>query len=694
MATAPVIDGDVLGDPVWQALPPLTDFWQNTPDEGQRASETTEVRIAFTASTLYLGVVCHDREPSRMVVNESRRDASLDDSDSFLVILDTFRDRQNGFVFGTNPAGLEYDGQVTNEGEGSGFGSDLGGFNLNWDASWQVRAVLGDFGWSAEFAIPFRTLRYAGGNPQTWGLNLQRNIRRRNEKAYWAPLARNHGLVRVSSAGALRGLQVPRPRNVQISPYVLGERSWDARVGPGDDTRGDLGGEVKWSLTPSLTIDATVNTDFAQVEADEQQINLDRFDLFYPEKRPFFLENAGVFTVGTPGEVDLFFSRRIGLGPEGERVPILAGVRASGKALGLNLGLLEMQTRSASGLAPANNFAVARVFREVRNRSGVGAIFANRQATGAEAAPDDWNRTLGVDGRLGIGRHLDLAGYAARTFSPGATNAQHAAHAAVTWSSPSWFHHLKFTDVGESFDPQVGFLARQGYRKPEAMVFHTHRFQAGALLEARPHVSYRGYWKPDGFQESGFLHVDNHLEWRGGWELHTGVNVTREGLRTPFEIYPGIVVPPGTYDNAEFQVVAITTKAAPVSLSAEFTAGGFFDGSRVSVETELRGRVGDALNGYLDWSRNDVSLAAGRFVTNLMRARVSWSLSPRLYLQALVQYNDRIHNWSSNLRVGWIQTANTGLFLVYNENRETATGSALRDRSITLKWSRLFDLVD
>jgi hypothetical protein len=172
------------------------------------------------------------------------------------------------------------------------------------------------------------------------------------------------------------------------------------------------------------------------------------------------------------------------------------------------------------------------------------------------------------------------------------------------------------------------------------------------------------------------------------------VNVTREGLRSPFEIYPGIVVPPGTYDNAEFQAVAVTTKASPVSLSAEVRAGGFFDGSRVSVETELRGRVGNALNGYLDWSRNDVSLSAGRFVTNLLRARVSWSLTPRLYVQALLQYNDRIDNWSTNLRLGWIQTANTGLFLVYNENRETATGSALRDRSVTLKFSRLFDLVD
>jgi hypothetical protein len=299
-----------------------------------------------------------------------------------------------------------------------------------------------------------------------------------------------------------------------------------------------------------------------------------------------------------------------------------------------------------------------------------------------------------VDGRWGLGRHLDLAAYAARTFTPGVSSAQGAVHGSLSWNSPSWFNFVKYTEVGEGFDPQVGFLARRGYRKPEALIFHTHRFTSGALLEARPHVSYQGYWKPDGFQESGFLHVDNHLEWRGGWELHTGMNVTREGLRRPFEIYPGIVVPPGTYDNVVFQLVGITNQGAPVSLEAELQAGGFFDGSRVGIETELRARAGKALNAYLDWARNDISLAAGRFVTNLLRVRLSWSLSTRLYVQALVQYNDRIDNWSTNLRVGFVHTANTGVFLVYNENRETETGLPLRDRSLTLKVSRLLDLLD
>jgi hypothetical protein len=329
----PVIDGDVGGDPAWAAVTPLTDFWQTTPDAGAPASQPTEVRVLYSETTLYFGVICFDDDPSGIIVNESRRDSPLDETDSFQIILDTYLDRQNGFVFGTNPTGLEYDGQVSNEGAGgSGLGSSLGGMNLNWNGAWTVRTVTGDFGWSAEFAIPFSTLRYDRKATRAWGMNFQRNIRRRNEQAYWAPLPRQFNLFRLSQAGTLAGLTPPRQRNLQILPYVRGDATEVPELGLDRTTDGEVGGDLKWSVTPSLTLDATLNTDFAQVEADEQQINLDRFNLFYPEKRPFFLENAGSFTMGSPGEVEMFFSRRIGIGPEGEVVPILAGGRLSGKA--------------------------------------------------------------------------------------------------------------------------------------------------------------------------------------------------------------------------------------------------------------------------------------------------------------------------------------------------------------------------
>jgi len=477
---------------------------------------------------------------------------------------------------------------------------------------------------------------------------------------------------------------------------VLGRTTENPGLGLAREDDADIGGDAKWSVTPSLVLDLTANTDFAQVEVDEEQINLDRFNLFYPEKRPFFLENAGFFTMGTPNEVDLFFSRRIGIGPDGGVVPILGGARLSGKVMGWNVGLLDMQTRSVEGVAPSNNFAVARLSRELPNRSRVGAIVVNRQGSGDYSVAGDRNLTYGADGRWGIGRYGAIEGYFAKTSTPGLDGPDHAYNVRATLNSPGWTLDLGFTEVAEDFNPEVGFLARSGYRQPRALVLYRYRPRNFlGLLELRPHVLADGYWKPDGFQESGRIHIDNHWEWRSGWELHTGMNLRREGVLSAFEIYPGVVVPPGTYDHAEAQIVGITNQGAPVSLETRVFAGGFFGGHRTTVEAGLRGRIGGAFNAYIDYVRNDVNLPGGSFVADLFKARLSYSFNPRLYVQALVQYNSVIDNWSSNLRLGWLQAANTGLFVVYNENRDpSGDGIGLRDRSFTIKYSHSFEVLD
>ena len=705
LAAAPSVDGDVLGDAAWTSVPPLTDFWQTAPVSGAPASERTEVRIGYTDDTLFFGIVCHDSDPAGIVVNGSRRDSPLDETDAVQIILDTYRDRQNGFVFGTNPAGLELDGQVTNEGVGGGAsggpgnaGGSLSGYNGNWDAAWTVKTRSGDFGWSAEFAIPFRTLRYGRGSSREWGLNVQRNIRRRNEQAYWAPLPHQYNLFNVSRAGSLTGLEPPPQRNLKLLPYVLGELQESPALGTPRDTSGELGGDLKWSVTPSLALDATVNTDFAQVEVDEQQINLDRFNLFYPEKRPFFLENAGLFTMGSPGEVDLFFSRRIGIGPDGEVVPIAGGARLSGKLAASTSACSTCRRAASASEVNASNFAAARVSRELPNRSRAGAIFVSRVGTGQLAPADDTNTTLGADGKWGIGRYGAVEGYAAKTSTPGLSGRDHAFNLGANLASPAWELNAEYTEVGVNFNPEVGFLARRDFRKPEGVVLRRFRPRDTlGLLEIRPHVSYRGYWKPDGFQESGFLHVDNHLEWKSGWEVHTGIDFTREGVLQPFQIYPGVTVPPGTYDHREAMLVLITNQGAPLSFETRVTLGGFFGGSRATHSSVLRGRLGEAFNASVDYTRNDVSLPDGRFVTNLVKTRLSYSFSPRLYVQALLQYNDVIDNWSTNLRFGWLHAANTGLFVVYNENRDTdrdPLGIGVRDRTFTVKYSHTFDMLD
>ena len=701
---APTIDGDIAGDPAWQSATPITNFWQEQPDEGQPASEKTEVRVIYTADTLYVGVQLFDSDPSGIIVSDARRDAPLDDTDSFQMIVDTYRDRQNGFVFGTNPAGIEYDGQVTNEGQGGGglgfgqmqSGGSGAGFNINWDGAWTVRTKITELGWVAEFAIPFRTLRYPSAATQTWGINFQRNIRRKNERAYWAPIPRQFNLYRLSLAGTLGGVQTPALRNLRITPYALGN-ALESGIRPVDSTvLGEVGGDLKYSLTPSLTLDATVNTDFAQVEVDDQQVNLDRFTLFFPEKRPFFLENAGFFSVGNPGEVDLFFSRRIGIGDGGQSIPIMGGGRVSGKAGRFNVGVLNMQTDDYQDTLAGTNFSVARVSRDLPNRSSIGVIFTNRQAVGDLAGDAAAGRTYGVDGKWGIGPTSMVTGFLAKTDTEGISAGDHAFNIRSQTNRPQWDLNVGFQEVGAGFNPQTGFLSRKGYRKPDATLMT--RFRPKDFIgiqELRPHANFRGFWGLDGFQETGFLHLDNHWQFRDSTEIHTGMNLTREGVRTPFEIFPGISVPPGTYDHAEAQLVGMSNQGAPLSVSMRVTAGGFFGGNRVTLNPTIKMRASDALTAEVTYQRNDVNLPLGDFVTNLVRTRVSYSFSSRVFTQALVQYNDRADLWSMNFRFGWLQAANTGLFIVYTDTRglyDLFDRPERTDRSLIVKYSYMFDL--
>ena len=708
----PEIDGDVLGEAVWTAASPETGFRQNTPDEGEPASERTEVRIVYTDDTIYFGVVCFVGDPATVIVSDARRDSSLVETDSFQIVLDTYRDLQNGFVFGTNPAGLEYDGQLTNEGEGSGgIGGGLvvrsgsqqqrgsgGGFNLNWDGVWQVATQVTDVGWTAEFAIPFRTLRYASGVTQTWGLNFQRNIRHRNEQSYWAPLPRQFNLNRLSLAGELRGLEAPPPRNLQLNPYVLGKalrRDADSRA----TTLGDMGGDLKYSVTPSLTLDLTYNTDFAQVEVDDQQINLDRFNLFFPEKRPFFLENAGLFSVGQPGELELFFSRRIGIGDDGVQIPIRGGGRLTGQ-VGANthIGVLNMQTAGvAASETPSNNYTVARVRQDLPNRSNVGAIVVNRRATGGFAAAGDVNRSYAVDGRWGIGETVTLSGFAAGTETPGVTGGTHAHNFAASYESERYRYGGGFTEVGPGFNPEAGFHARRGYRRIDSAFRTAFRPDNDiGFHEWTPHAAVFLIRDFDtGQVESDWIHLDNTMEWRNGFWASAALNLTTEGVLEPFEVFPGVVVPADRYDHAEAQLRFRTDQGAPLSLEFFSVFGGLFGGRRSTVGPRLSLRLGERFNTQVSWDRNDLDLPGGAFVTNLSRLRLNYSFTPRVFLQALVQYNDRARLWSSNIRFGMLSDANTGLFIVYDDiegfDRFRPPGAG---RSLTVKYSHLFDLLN
>ena len=696
------MDGNVLGELLWKSVNPIKELRQIKPSYGALASEKTEIRVAYTLKTLYVAVVCYDSAPDQIVVSDSRRDADLSDDDSFLFIIDTYNDQQNGFLFGTNADGMEYDAQIDNEGEGNFSanrqqGGVVGGTNINWDASWEVKTEKGDYGWSAEFAIPLRSIRFNGCENKTWGINFQRNISKRSETAYWANLPLGFDIKRLSLAGKMHGLNLKSPKNLKVIPYGLVQSIQNNHPPKNNSSKTAIGGDIKYSLTPGLTLDMTYNTDFAQVEVDEQQVNLDRFNLFFPEKRPFFLENAGQFSVGSPGEVDLFFSRRIGIGTNGSLVPIIGGSRVSGKIGQTNVGLLSMFTdevpNEETGAVDIikNNYSVARVNHDfAAKRSSIGGVFVNRSGIGNDL---DYNRVFAMDGKLGIGKKAQLSGYVSKSNTPGITKSDHAFNFLAVYNWNGWNLRAGYTEVGEGFNPEVGFLLRSAFKKPEFLIFKQWRPKnTGKLLEVRPHVSYRGYWNFQNTHETGFLHVDNHWVWESGFEIHTGINFTKETVLTPFPISK-VSVSAGEYNHQELQLVLMSNANRKFYFQTRTVIGGYFGGNRISSTNKATFRLGDKFNteGVLNYNR--LQLPNGDANVFITGARLAYSFTPRMFLQSLVQYNNVSNITSVNARFGWLRNANTGLFVVINIIKDTDYLDALNNQSITIKYSHQFDLL-
>ena len=685
------IDG-VLNEEVWQHTVPMTDFVQAEPLEGQPASERTEVRVLYDDVAIYIGVRLLDGDPSQIVVSNTRRDSNMADQDSFQIVFDTFRDRANGFVFGTNASGVQYDAQVRNQGTPA----------PNWDGSWEVKTQADENGWTAEFRIPLRTVRY-GPPPQVWGLNFMRNIQRRRERTYWAAMPRQFNLGRLSSAGELRGLELKAPPNFKLLPYAVS--SADHNFAPGSKTsiNKEFGIDAKVGVRGSLNLDLTYNTDFAQVEVDTQQINLTRFNLRFPEKRPFFLENAGLFAVGattvagnSSGDLDLFFSRRIGLDADGNLVPIKGGIRLSGKTNGYNIGLMNMQTDDV-GQNPANNFTTLRVSRDLPSRSGVGAIFINRSATGGLAGADNWNRTWGLDSRVGLGENLTVGGFAARTETPGLAGRQYAWNTVSHYDDGKTFAQFDYGVVGEDFNPEVGYLENSlGYRRWFTRVEETLRqekIRRWGFREFLPHISYTRYDYLNGRGlQSAELHMDNHLDWESGYFISTAVNGSWEGLEEPFEVYPGIVVPAGRQGGLRFTMRDNTDRRKWLFARHQWDLGRFLSGNENSHLVGVIVRQGGTFAVDATWTRRSIDLPEGAFRTNLGNMRVTYNFTPSVFTQSLIQYNDRTHRWSTNLRFHWLQTAGTGLFVVYNDT-EGLQGVGPVNRSFIIKYVQQFDLL-
>ena len=696
---APVIDGRPTED-VWRDAEQLTGFLQRELHEGEPITERTEVRILTDGEALYIGAWLYDREPAAIVPGEKVRDVTLTNSDYVGIILDTYLDRQNGFVFATTPVGIEYDGQVIKEGEGGGItqsgqtraqSGSMGGFNLNWDGSWTVATSVDSLGWYAEFRIPFSTLRYGGGATQSWGLNLVRSIRRKNEEAFWSFIPRQFNLMRLSRAGTLEGIRVPARRVATVTPYVLGGMQRNYVTESDARNLSEFGIDAKYGLTPSVTLDLTYNTDFAQVEVDEQRTNLTRFPLFFPEKRPFFLENAGTFSAGTPQAVELFFSRRIGIDTLGNPVPIVGGGRVTGRVAGLTIGAMQIFTDRAGLVQPATSYSVARVTRELSKRSRVGLIGVQRMATQESS---DRNRTYAADGRIGMGDAWTIDWWGAKTETPGLTGDDLGYSVRGNYQTLEWNNTLRFVQVGDAFNPEVGFLNRTGgYRFYDVGFMRTVLHPEWPWLKQWiPHASYRAYYGLDDFYQSGQVHIDlTEVEFAKGGRFGPEFNIYHEGLQESFDIARGVTLPPGAYNYSSLGLDAASNPSAPLSVSFRGDVGGLYNGTRNGVNVTLTARKGASLTSSLLLDYQDVHLDQGDFVRSLVGVRFGYYFTPRIFALSLVQYSNQARAWTTNARFGWLNTAGTGLFVVLNDGREADSFFRWvrpQARSLVIKYTR------
>ena len=463
-------------------------------------------------------------------------------------------------------------------------------------------------------------------------------------------------------------------------------------IDPSAQGRGDVGGEIKYGVTPSLTLDLTYNTDFAQVEVDEQRTNLTRFPLFFPEKRPFFLENAGTFSAGTPQAVDLFFTRRIGIDTLGQPVPILGGGRLTGRVGDFTVGALQIFTDRATVQA-ATSYSVVRLQREFAARSRVGVIAVQRAAT---SHAGDWNRVAGVDGRIGIRDAWTIDWWGAASATPGPDGDAKAYSARLSYETGSWSNLARIIQVGRDFDPEVGFLNRRGgYRFFETTVMWKKRYLNSKLFKDwHPHVGYRGYYGLDGYRQEDRIHIDI-TEWylASGATVGPEVNIEHQGLQQPFAIARNVTLPVGSYDYTSMGFDFGTNPSAPLSLLLRADVGGFYNGSRRGGSVTLAARHGSSLSASLLTEYNDVRLDQGNFTRVLIAPRIAYFFTPRIMFQTLVQYSNQARAWTANARFGWLSTAGTGLFVVFNEGQE-ADGffqwTRPQARSLIVKYTRQF----
>ena len=690
------VDGK-LDEAIYGSVHPASGFIQMEPRAGELATEKTEVWVFYDADNVYVTFRNWESDPSRTVVNEMRHDSNnIRQGDSIEFSFDTFRDRRNAILFEANSLGAKSEGQSTNERQ----------FNPDWNSVWELKAGAFEGGWTIEAAVPFKSIRYAPGTAQDWGFQARRSNKSKNEIAYLTQLPPSLGLGRADFSASLYanlvGMEAPPlSRTLELKPYAIANLTTDNTSNPTrrNDPDGDVGVDAKWAVTQNMTVDLTYNTDFAQVEADEQQVNLTRFSLFFPEKRDFFLENQGLFTFGNntfgQGQTNsdlpiLFYSRRIGLSSN-RQVPIWGGGRVTGRMGRYQIGLVDMQTKDEPAAnAESTNFSVVRVKRDILRKSSIGVLATARSK--AQTLPGS-NQVYGVDGTFGFFSNLTFATYLARTKSDGIDSDDMSYRTQMEYGGDRYGLQLERLSIDKNFNPEVGFLRRADMRKNYAQARFSPRIRRYKRVRKLSSIGQFTYIEDsDGRLSTRLADGELAVEFQNSDRIQVGVNRDYELLVRPFTVVPGARVPVGGYEFTTARAGYTMGQQRKVSGTVLMEKGSFYNGDRTAVTiSRSRLNVSPQLSVEPSIALNWLSLPAGDFTQKLVGARVTYTMTPLLFASALVQYNSSTHTVSANARMRWEWRPGSELFIVYNEERdsEAAAGApGLFNRAFIVKVNR------
>ncbi len=685
-----VLDGK-LDEEAWSRSNVVGDFTQEDPNEGMPATEKTEVRALFDKENLYFGVRCLDSQPEGILARELRRDDTFGNDDSFAIILDTFHDHRNAFLFRINPRGTQYDALITEEGIN---------VNVSWDEKWEVETNIDEEGWSAEIRIPLKSIRFSSssGKEKTFGVDFERIIRRKNEFTYWNNSSRDFDFHEVSQAGHLGGLtETENSLRVRIKPYINTRIITRGSAQRNTNFLGDVGLEdLKFPITSGLTLDATLNTDFAQTEVDDQIINFERVPVFFPEKREFFLEGAGIFEFGIVrgerrAQVKLYHSRRIGLSDAGEEIPMLGGVKLTGRVgEKFTVGFLNAQTDDF-GLQPGDNFTVMRLKRDLLSRSTLGVFVTNRQAEGG-----DFNRVVGIDQNLIFFEHLNLNGMFGRSFTDGISDNEWMGSFSVGWRDDLLDTSFNYVLLDENFQSDLGFIERPGTRKLDSRFtisprpnsdlirqfnfsYHLEEFQTVATQELETRIHHLGF--NTFFQNGGSLRIGPHRP--------------TENLTAPLNLPGGLVVPPGLYSwwyvpiNYSFNPARMVSGSFSYRFEKDYYGEG---GRRQQWQVNPVFKLSSRFSADVAYSINKISLFGGEPVTfHQVNNGINVALSRKWLTSTTLQYNSDRDVIGFNFRLNYIYRPGDDLFIVYNDSRNRTDSPAEMDRSFVIKLTHSFD---